>query len=53
MFDTSAIDFLRGLAMIKNVFTLDLDALVENYEDKEASTKKCVGDACATLLGIQ
>jgi len=52
MFDTTAIDFLRGLAMLKNVFTLDLDGLVENYEDKEASTKKCVGEACAKILAL-
>ncbi len=52
MFDTSALDFLRGLAMLKNVFTLDLDGLVENYEDKEASTNKCLGEACSAILGI-
>lgn len=52
MLDTSAIDFLRGLAMVKNVFTLDIDGLVENYESKEEGMKRCVGEACTELLGL-
>ncbi len=52
MMNTSAIDFLRGLAMIKNVFSLNLDGLVQNYEDKEESLKKCVGDACTKVLAL-
>ncbi len=52
MFDTSALDLLRGLAMIKNVFTLDIDALVGNYEDREEKMKKCVGEACAKILAL-
>lgn len=52
MMNTSALDFLRGLAMVKNVFTLDIDGLVENYEDKEESMKRCVGEACTGILGL-
>lgn len=52
MMNTSALDFLRGLAMVKNIFTLDLDALVENYEDKEARTNECIGAKCKEILGI-